>query len=309
MLVYNKISRSVFETDTRVPEKDEVVWVRLRSPKPDELQHVLRDLFRCHPLLVEDCLKMNQRPKMDRYKDHVFISFYALNHDLTTAEFATVIGENYVITVYNRDIGFFEALHDEFARVEDYMETAGRILYHILDRCVDEYAEHTNQLDQRIERLEQAIYRNPLVRIAHDIFKMKRTLHLLRRIFAEERTLVGSIVHQNFPYIRQESDVYFVDIYDHVSRIVDSLDVYRESLDGLLELQMNMKSDRMNEIMKTLTVVSTIFMPLTFIVGLYGMNFHNMPELGWKYGYLVVWIVMIAVAVGLWAYYKKKKWL
>ncbi|WP_240041167.1 magnesium/cobalt transporter CorA [Paenibacillus ginsengarvi] len=309
MLVYHKTKRLVTETKVRAPEQDEIVWIRLQAPKQDELLHVLRDLFHCHPLLVEDCIKLNQRPKMDRYKDQFFISFYALTEKLATTEFATVIGENFVITVHNERIPFLDELSETFRQIEGHMEFSGRILYHILDRCVDEYAEHANQLDNRIDKMEQAIYRSPYARIARDIFHMKRTLHRLRRIFTEERTLVGSIVHQNFPYIRQESDVYFVDIYDHVSRIVDSLDIYRESLDGLLELQMNMKSDRMNEIMKTLTVVSTIFMPLTFIVGVYGMNFHKMPELDWNYGYLAVWIVMLAIGIGLWMYYKKKKWL
>lgn len=308
MLVYHK-TNGVTREGIRVPTADEVVWIRLQSPQPEELQHILHDMFRCHPLLVEDCVKMNQRPKIDIYQDRAFITFYALDSHLKTSEFAVVIGENFVVTVHKQSISFFEELEAEFEQIEKHMETAGSILYHILDRCVDEYTEHTNQLDERIDRMEQTVYHSPHSKMAHPIFKMKRTLHLLRRIFAEERTLVGAIVHQSFPYIRQESDAYFLDIYDHLSRNVDSLDIFRESLDGLLELQMNMKSDRMNEIMKTLTVASTFFMPLTFIVGVYGMNFARMPELGWDYGYLAVWLVMIAVCLGLWLYFKKKKWL
>ncbi|WP_223836893.1 magnesium/cobalt transporter CorA [Paenibacillus oceani] len=309
MLVYHKSNQSVLEEPVRLPAPDEVAWIRLRAPEPEQLQHLLQDVFHCHPLLVEDCIKMNQRPKMDRYKDHIFISFYSLNQNLSSSEIAIVIGTNFIVTVYKQDIPFLDDLYSEFQQVEGKMEYTGRILYHILDRCVDEYMEHVYQLDDRIDRLEQSIYHNPYVRVAQDIFRMKRTLHMLRRIFVEERTLLGAIGHQNFPYIRQESDVYFVDIYDHLSRVVDSLDIYRESLNGLLELQMNMKSDRMNEIMKTLTIASTFFMPLTFIVGIYGMNFDRMPELDWNYGYLAVWVVMAAVAVGMWIYYKKKKWM
>ncbi|PYI52951.1 magnesium/cobalt transporter CorA [Paenibacillus flagellatus] len=309
MLVYNKTTRSVTKEAVRVPGPDEVAWIRLRSPQPEELEHVLHDMFRCHPLLVEDCIKMNQRPKMDRYQDRIFISFYALNEDLSVSEIATVIGENFVITIYRHEIRFFDELYAEFEQVEGKMEHAGQVLYHILDRTVDEYVDPINRYDDRIEKMEHAIYRNPHVRIAQNIFKMKRTIHMLRRNFVEERTILGAISHQSFPYTRPEADVYFVDIYDHLSRIVDSLDIYRDSLNGLLELQMNMKSDRMNEIMKTLTIASTFFMPLTFIVGIYGMNFKRMPELDWDYGYVAVWIVMIAVSVALWIFYKRKKWM
>ncbi|GAA3402926.1 magnesium/cobalt transporter CorA [Paenibacillus hodogayensis] len=309
MLIYTKSTGRVTREQIRVPGPDEVVWIRLRSPEPDELQHVLHDMFHCHPLLVEDCMHLNQRAKMDRYQDRIFISFYALDEHLKASEFATVIGDSFIITVHRDEIPFFETLEKECEQLEELMESTGAILYRILDRCVDEYTNHTNQLDDRIDRLEQSIHHNPYTKIAQPIFKMKRTLHLLRRIFAEERTLVGSIVHQNFPYIRQESDAYFMDVYDHLSRIVDSMDIFRESLNGLLELQMNMRSDRMNEIMKTLTVASTFFMPLTFIAGVYGMNFKGMPELDWKYGYIGIWGVMIAISLSLWMYFKKKKWL
>ncbi|MDF2669936.1 MAG: corA [Paenibacillus sp.] len=309
MLLYNSTSSSASVVDNRVPEQDEVAWVHLSGAPEAEVRHVLVDLFDCHPLIVEDCLVMNQRPKLDRYKNNIFIVFYALLPDLKVQEIAIVIGPNYVISMTQEDLPYIQQLTQECEDVENGIEHPGQILYHLLDRCVDEYSERLNHADDRIDKMERAIFKNPHVKVAQNIFKLKRTLHLLRAIFVEERTVLGSISHQTFPYTRQESDVYFVDIYDHLSRVIDTVDIFRESLNGLLELQMNMKTDRMNEIIKTLTIVSTIFMPLTFIVGIYGMNFHKMPELDWSYGYLFVWGVMLALSLGMWAYFKSKKWL
>ncbi|GMX60404.1 magnesium/cobalt transporter CorA [Paenibacillus elgii] len=310
MLVFNHATGQVTEQDARVPGDNENVWLHMTAPEAKQVEHVLKHQFHCHPLVVEDCIKLNQRPKMDRYKDHVFITFFAVvDKQLTTAEIAIVVGRNFVITICKEPLPFFDELQKHFLQVEGSMEHCGRILYLLLDRCVDDYTDIINQIEDRVDRLEQMIYRNPYVHVSREIFKSKRKMHRLRRIIAEEKTMLGTITHQSFPYIRQEADVYFIDIYDHISRVVDSLDVFRESLTGLLELQMSIKSDRMNEIMKTLTIISSIFLPLTFIVGLYGMNFKNIPELSWNFGYAYVWIVMIVVTISLWAIFKWKRWI
>ncbi|WNQ10408.1 magnesium/cobalt transporter CorA [Paenibacillus aurantius] len=310
MLVYHTSTGQVTNEKVRVPAEGEVAWIRLYQPDEKEIQYVLEELFHCHPLLVEDCIKFNQRPKLDRYKTNVFLTFYSFRRkELKPVEMAHVLGSNYVITIYKEELPFLEKLYREFEQVEDRMKHAGDILYHILDHCVDEYSELTTEIQEDAERLERAIYRNPNVRIAQDIFRQKRHLQKARRILVEEKTILSTISHQNLSFTRQETDVYFIDIYDHISRVIDTVDIYRESTSGLLELQMAMKSDRMNEIMKTLTIISSIFLPLTFIVGLYGMNFKHMPELEWKYGYAYVVVIMAAVAAAMWIFYKRKKWL
>lgn len=310
MLVYNSNTKQVTKEPVRVPESHEIVWIRLSKPKPDEVKRVLEGMFHCHPLLVEDAIKLNQRPKLDRYNAHMFLVMFAAEKtDLKLQEIAMVVGPNYVITVSQNLIPFLDDLYEEFQRKEDWMDHSGEILYHIVDRCVDQYSDVVNHYEEQVEKLERLIYRSPHVRVARDIFRYKRTLHQFRRIFAEEKTILGAMSHQNLPYITQEKDVYFIDVYDHISRVIDSIDIFRESLTGLLELQMAIKSDRMNEIMKILTLISSLFLPLTFIVGLYGMNFKFIPELNWPYGYAYVWALMILTAAGLWWYYKRKKWL
>jgi magnesium transporter len=312
MLVYNITTQNVSKEKVRIPTEDEVVWIRLYKPEPEEVKHIMGEMFQCHPLLVEDCINLNQRPKMNRYKNHTHLVFFAIDpKQKNSLEMDIVIGKNYLVTIYKDEIPFLENVYHEFQEIEGRMENPGEILYHILDRCVDEYVDMVNEVEDQLDRMERGISRNPNIRIAKEIFALKRVLHQLRRIMAEEKTIMGAISHQNLPYTVKETekDVYFIDIYDHISRVIDSLDIFRDALTGLLELQMAMKSDRMNEIMKTLTILSSIFLPLTFIVGLYGMNFRVMPELNWTYGYLGVVLVMAVITVGLIIYYRRRKWM
>ncbi|MEW9699954.1 magnesium/cobalt transporter CorA [Paenibacillus sp. SI8] len=308
MLIYETIHGKVHEEAIRVPTPDEVAWIRLENPSANEVKHVLGDLFHCHPLLVEDAIKLNQRPKMDTYTNHVFLTFFAVSAQLEPQEIGIVIGSNFVITVYKEKIPFLDQLHQTCLEVAQRMNHSGAILHAILDRCVDDYSVVVDHFDDRLDEMEQSVYDNPVIRISRDIFQIKRTLHQIRRVIVEERITLSAISHHSFPYKRMEDEVYFIDIIDHTSRVVDSLDIFRESLTGLLELQMSMKSDRMNEIMKTLTLFSTIFLPLTFIVGLYGMNFKSIPELSWDHGYLYVWMLMIIIGVAMWYYFKRKRW-
>jgi magnesium transporter len=309
MLIYSSQTGKVTTGDIRVPAEDEVAWIRLLSPTPEEVNRVLGDMFHSHPLLIEDCIKLKQRPKLDRYKNNIFLTFYAIRKkELSMQEIGIIVGSNYVITVCENDIPFMDEVYRQFSEIEGRLDDPGDILYQILDHCVDEYSQSIDLIENQIERYERNLYRNPNIRVAHDIFKLKRTLHQLRRIIVEEKTILSLVSHQNLPYTRQENDVYFIDIYDHISRVIDSIDIFREALSSLLELQMSMKSDRMNEIMKTLTVFSTIFMPLTFIVGLYGMNFKTIPEFNWPHGYQYVWGLIIVVTLAMMLFFKRKKW-
>ncbi|WP_238357585.1 magnesium/cobalt transporter CorA [Cohnella zeiphila] len=309
MLLYDSNARTVRETDIRKPEENEVAWIPFIGEPTEEIERLLTETFHCHPLIVEDCIKRNQRAKLDKYDIHLLLTFFHVNKDMSTVEIEHVIGPNYVITVCSREIDWMKETASEFLRSADYMEFSGGILYRLLDRCADHYANVVDKVDNVLDGFERAIFHNPHVRIAEEVFRLKRRMHHLRRIFGDEKVALGQLTHQQFPYSRQEADVYFIDIYDHISRVLDSIDTFRDSITSLLDLQINMKSDRMNEIMKTLTIISSIFLPLTFLVGLYGMNFHYMPELKWKFGYPAVWVVMLLVAGGLWWYYKRKKWL
>lgn len=311
MLVYDSQSGEASrDSIVRVPQEHEVAWIRLRQPEAEEVKRVLDGLFHCHPLLVEDAVKLNQRPKLDRYKTNIFLSLFAVERTtLKLQEIGIVVGQNYVVTISQDNVAFMDELEEELVQKEGMMDHASEVLYRIVDRCVDEYSEAVNHYEEQVEQLERQVYRNPFVQVTHEIFRHKRRLHKLRKVFVDEKALLGALTHQELPFISQDKDVYFYDVYDHISRVVDSIDLFRESLSGLLELQMAMKSDRMNEIMKTLTLISCFFLPLTFIVGLYGMNFSSIPELGWHYGYIYVWILMAGVSAVLYWIFKRKKWM
>jgi magnesium transporter len=309
MLIYNTLTNRTTTEKVRKPADHEMVWIRLRNPESSETQHVLSELLESHHLLVEDCIQLHGRPKMDRYKNNIFISFFAINGQYDPMEIALVIGKNYVVSVYKDDIPLLDSLYEEFKEIEGRMTFPAQILYHIMDRCVDEYVQVIDHIEDKVETWEEAIHDDPYAPISREIFQLKRITHNLRRVFVEERTVIGTISHQSFPYSHPDADVYFADIFDHISRVVDSIDMYRESLTGLLEMQVSMKSDRMNETMKTLTVISTIFLPLTFVAGVYGMNFKDIPELDWSFGYLYVWILMAAIMVGMLFFFKSKKWM
>lgn len=310
MLVYNKEdSRISEEEEPRAPGENETVWIDLSSPDGSEVERIVGRMFGGHPLMVEDCMKMNQRTKMDQYNHHVFITFFYVNTKLHPIEIGIVVGDNYIITIHREPVLYIADLRRECLAMPSRMDNVNALLYHLLDRCVDGYADLATAIEDQVDKFERMLFRNPYVKVAEDVFKLKRTIHRLRRIFAEEKMVISSISHHGFAHTKPEHQLYYADVQDHLSRVIDSFDVFRENINGLLELQMSMKADRMNEIIKTLTIVSSIFLPLTFIVGLYGMNFTYIPELKWRFGYSFAWLLMGCVAVGMWLFYKYKKWL
>jgi magnesium transporter len=309
VLIYDKNTKEMHKEPHRKPLPHEVGWIHLFAPEEAELETVLGDYFQCHPLLIEDCIKMNQRPKLDRYRNYILITFNSMSKALKFGEFDIVIGSGFVVTVSREEQPFIEELKLELLQVEGRMQHEGDVLYELLDRCVDEYVDSVNHIEDQLDRFERNLLRNPNIKIAQEIYQHKRAIHRVRRVLADERSVLAAISHESFPYTRAETDVYFVDIHDHISQVIDSIDSTRESLNGLLELQVNLKSDRMNEIMKTLTIISSIFLPLTFLVGVYGMNFEWMPELTWKPAYPILLVIMLGISVSLWYFYKRKKWI
>ncbi|MDQ0188406.1 magnesium/cobalt transporter CorA [Alicyclobacillus cycloheptanicus] len=300
------------EVPERLPEADEVGWVHLTNPTDAQVSSILGDVFGCHPLVLEDVMHFGQRPKLDRYLNqdvpHALLSFYALRDDLTSVEFCVVIGATFVVTVEREPVPVLADVRRNVASDPSLLASPGMFVYQLLDRAVDEYFQVIDRLEDRVDVIQHRVFNHPETQIGPEIFRFKRRLHRARSITSDARNVVGQLAHESFPFTESEHAVYFVDVYDHATRIVDGLDAIRDSLNGLLDLQMAQRANRMNEVMKTLTVIATIFMPLSFIVGLYGMNFKDIPELSWSFGYVYVWALMIAVAAVMMVYFKKKGW-
>lgn len=299
------------ETQMRAPESGEVAWVHLTAPSQIDLERVSA-MFGCHSLETEDMLHFGQRPKMDHYHQlpvpQSLMCLYWFNDELTPIEFCLVISERFVITVEQQTVKPLHRVLDSIQIKPEMMHHAATLLYHLLDLCIDENVIIADRLEERLDLFQARVFAHPEQNMAPEIFRYKRRVQRLRRMAADSRTTVAQLTHDTFPYTDTQHEVYFVDVFDHASRIVDSLDAVRDGLSSLLDLQAALQSNRMNEVMKTLTMIATIFLPLSFVVGLYGMNFHDIPELGWRYGYIYVWCLMVAVGGGFIFYFKRKGW-
>ncbi|MFD1676122.1 magnesium transporter CorA family protein [Alicyclobacillus fodiniaquatilis] len=305
MLVYR--NDAVTHTNHRPVHDDEHAFLALLHPNQQEIKHVLGSMYHCHPMIIEKCLEHENRPKLNVYQNHAFFPFYFIKDDWELIEIFVVMGKNFVIAVLTEPMPFLKELEQEFEQSPEKMKDPGRILYEFLDLCVHHYLDFLDAIEDQVDDMESQVYDNPQASIASEIFSTKRKIHKIRRVFSEERTVIESLMHTSFPFTAQENYVYMTDLFDHINRIVDGIDNFREALTGLLDLQMAIKSDRMNNIMKTLTIVSTFFMPLSFIVGLYGTNV-KVPEYNWRYGYVWIWAWIIASVIGLWFFFRKKKW-
>jgi len=297
-----------------------VTWVNVDGLGDVSMIEGLGKVLDLHPLALEDAVNLYQRPKAEEYPSNLFIILRMASGggEVHTEQLALFIGEGFVATFQGDHPG------DSLDPVRKRLRAgAGRIrsegpdylLYCLLDAVIDNYFPVIDELGEGIEELEDELIRAPVQRAAERIQSVKQNLLVLRRAIVPLRDVVNSLARDEIPFIRHETRIYLRDCYDHTVQLMDAANTYRELAGGLMELHLSSVSNRMNEVMKFLTLVSTIFIPLTFIVGVYGMNFDparspfNMPEIEWRYGYPAVLFAMAVVAVAMVAYFRKRGWL
>jgi magnesium transporter len=322
ILVYRKGSRNIEEnlTAADLPEilKDPsaVIWVDMESPtKADE--QVLLDVFQFHPLTVEDCRENRHYPKIEEFESYLYFIVHGVRADTSPDRFNTIeldgfLGSNYVIT-YHHD--YFRSI----ANVKQLLRTSpvacqrgtAFLLHQILDQVVDYYSPVLDDFDSRIDKLEDDIFnlRRPNNSILGEIMALKRSVLRLRRISVKQMDILHRMSRGEFPLIPDDMRPFYRDVYDHLVRVVDLSESYRDLISGSLEAYLSVVSNRLNEIMKVLTIFSAIMLPLTFIAGVYGMNFDNMPELHSRYGYFTVLVIMIFVAVAMLLFFRRRGWI
>jgi len=294
-----------------------LLWVSLEQPDNAETELILRDIFHFHPLAIEDSQSTGyQTPKIDDYGHFLFIVAHALaastehiNSD-SSLELNLFLGENYLVTSFNsEDMPPVRDVWLRLQRDERIVQNGSDYLCHaILDHLVDDYIPLLDQMDETIEALEDQVLEKPTTDTLSNLLEIKHELMSLRRIISPQREVINRLSRDDYPMIDQQSRLYYRDIYDHLVRIQDLSESLRDIVSGVLDIYLNSTSLRLNEVMKALTVVSTIFLPLTFVAGIYGMNFHYMPEIPWRYGYLFVWIIFILIFFGMLAWFKHRKW-
>ncbi len=311
----DKVLASIEEA---LPFKDEptVTWINVSGLHQVNIVQRLCDHFGIHPLVQEDILNTRQRPKMEDYESYLFIvlkmvAYNEADNAIDEEQLSIILGKNIVIT-------FQETRNDPFVPLKARIKGAkGRLrklgadylAYEIIDSVIDHYFVLQDAIDRRIDELEEELLENPTPATMHAIQGLKKNMISLRRSISPVRELLAGMLRGESPLIQEHTEVYLRDVYDHAIRVNESIESFRDMISGMVDIYLSSVSNRLNEIMKVLTIFAAIFIPLTFIAGVYGMNFEYMPELKWKWAYPALWGTFLAVAIVLLVYFRRKKWL
>jgi len=299
-------------------ERDTVVWVNVDGVHEASFIDELGRHFGLHALLLEDVMNVAQRPKLEEYEDHLFcvLKMLDVDHDnprVLVEQVAVVIGRGFVLTFQERDGDVFDGVRERLRTAKGKLRKNGAdyLAYALIDAIVDHYFVAVDTMNALVEDLELRLQQADSGVQPAEVFTLKREVLFLRRNVGPAREVIGQLARHDHgdDLVSDTVDVYFRDVHDHVLQVHESLETLREMLVSMLEVYHSQQSTRLNEVMRILTVISTIFMPVTFIAGLYGMNFDHMPELHARWGYAACLGLMLAVAVAMFVYMRRKRWL
>jgi magnesium transporter len=297
-------------------ETETITWVIVDGLKDVSIIDAIGKYFDIHALVLEDILNTHQRPKFEEFEDYLYIVLKAIslgNQDFTIEyeQISLLVLNNFVFTFMERPAALFDPILNRLDNSKSQIRNQGAdyLAYVIMDTIVDEYFVLQDTFDELIESVEDDLLSDPSSATLAMIQKIKRELIFLRRSVSPLRELLAAIQRSESGLLNEKTRRYFGDVYDHAIRIIEAIESYRDLIAGMLDIYLSSVSNKMNETMKVLTIFASIFIPLTFIAGVYGMNFEYMPELKWRWSYPVLWIVFIVVSVFLLKFFKKKKWL
>jgi magnesium transporter len=291
-----------------------VTWVHVVGI--NELKDVQQfDGFGLHPLVVEDIMNTDQRTKHEDYGPYAYFVARMLSYENGPAveeeQISIVLGKNFVISVEEGPSGAFGSVFDIVEKSRGRVRKAGAdfLAYLLLDKIVDNYFLVLEKFGDRIDALQDEIVTRASPAALKMLHELRREILFVRRSIWPLREVVAGLERQRSDLFDKETWFYLRDLYDHTIHIVDNIETFREMLAGLLDIYLSSVSNRLNEVMKVLTIIATIFIPLTFIVGIYGMNFEHMPEIGWRWGYPAVMLVCLGIALGMLYFFRRKRWL
>jgi len=294
-----------------------VSWVNVEGLSDLEVLRHFGSCYGIHPLVLEDILATDQRPKAADYGEYLYVVLKMIALDDATGEIKSeqvslVLGQNYLISFQEGLEGdVFEQVRARLDNEKARLRGMGPdfLLHALLDVIVDHYFLVLEKLSDRIEEIEDELIENPSTATVQAIYQLKRQMLFLHKAFWPLREVASSLQRRDSQLIRDTTVIYLRDLYDHTVQVLDTLETLREMLSGMLDIYLSSVSNRLNEVMKVLTIITTIFMPLAFVVGWYGMNFKHMPELDWVYGYPIVLVLCLVMAGGMLLYFKRKRWL
>ncbi len=293
-----------------------VTWLNIDGIHDPATISAIGQHFGLHSLLLEDVMNTGHQAKLEDYDKYLFVvikmlSINPVTRELDAEQISFVLGENFVVSFQEKAGDVFSPVRQRMQNVSGRLRKSGPdyLLYCLLDVIVDNYFEVIDYAGDRLEHLEERIIQRGTSELLQELYGLRREIADLRRMIRPVREIMSGLERDEPQLIRQETGIFLRDVHDHALQVLDQLENYREACAGLLDIYLSAVSHRMNSVMKVLTVISTIFMPLTFIVGVYGMNFENMPELRWEWGYFAVLATMLVLSLVMLYFFRKKKWI
>lgn len=296
--------------------RDSVTWINISGIHEVAVIEELGRKFNLHPLLLEDVVNTEQRPKVDDFDEYLFVILKMLYSDKNDDEIlheqiSLILMPGLVISLQEYEEDVFDPVRERIRKGKGRIRTKGAdyLLYALIDIIVDHYFHLFETIGEKVESLHEQVVADPRPATLQQIQDLKRKMIFLRKSVWPLREMINILVRGDSALIEKDVILFLRDVYDHTIQVIDTIETYRDMLSGMMDIYLSSVSNRMNEIMKVLTVIATIFIPLTFIAGVYGMNFKFMPELELKWAYPVLWLVMIGIFVFMVTWFKRKKWL
>jgi magnesium transporter len=292
-----------------------VTWINFHGFPASSVLNKIGDLFGIHPLTIEDILNTSQRPKLEDLVDYIYASVKTFHsreesNRILTAQVSLVITRHVVLSFEEENDKVFEPIREKLRKYKGRIRKMGTdyLAYRLLDAVVDGYFGILEKFGDQLESLEERVVANPDPDVLKAIHSLRIESRTLFRSVWPLREVVGALTREEFPMIKKANATYFRDVYDHTVQIIETMEANREMISDMLEIYVSNMSNRMNEVMKVLTIIATIFMPMTFLAGVYGMNFKYFPELEWRWAYASFWIVIVIIGVLMMIFFRRKKW-
>jgi magnesium transporter len=310
--------RQVKTIEECFPFKDTptVTWINIDGIHEVDIIEKLGTHFCLHPLLLEDILNTEQRPKMEDYGDYIFVVLKMLyrgegRNEIEAEQVSLILGSNFVISFQEHEGDVFDPVRDRIRKNKGRIRKAGAdyLTYALLDAIIDNYFIILESIGENIEDTEQRLAANPTPETLQLIHALKKEMIFLRKSIWPLREVVSGLERCESPLIHESTSIYLRDVYDHTIQVIDTVESFRDMVSGMLDIYLSSISNKMNEVMKVLTIFASIFIPLTFIAGVYGMNFEFMPELTWRWSYPAILIVMALASISMLVYFRRKRWL
>ncbi len=298
----------------RLKESPTVSWINVDGLHDINIIEKIGKIFSIHPLILEDIVHTGQRPKLEDVEELLFIVIkmlkYSSGKEIIAEQFSLILGPNFVISFQEIKGDVFEGVRERIRKGKGRLRKLGSdyLCYALLDAIVDNYFVVLEDMGEKIEEYEEELLADPTPETLHKIHKLRGDIIYLRRSIWPLREVINEILRGDISQISEATEMFYRDVYDHTIQVMDTIETFRDVISGMLDMYLSSISNKMNEVMKVLTMIATIFIPITFVAGIYGMNFEIMPELKWPWAYPAVWGVIILITAVMAIYFKKKRW-